>query len=177
MATTKDVIKKPVEKETVAKEETVKIVRKFSANDLIEVRSITQGELLLPGKKSGILYRWSGYGDITEVEYQDLYSLKSTRSQYLYGPLFVIENDDLMEDPKWKDVKKLYEKVYGSEDMNYILNLPLDQFVKVLNNVPAGYLNSIKIAAATAIENGTFDSINKIKKLDEICGTDFMSLI
>ena len=79
---TKTVTKKSTD--TAASAPVAKAVRTFKANDLIPVRSITQGELLLPGKKSGILYTWAAYGDITEVEYQDLYTLKASRSGYIY---------------------------------------------------------------------------------------------
>lgn len=183
MATTKTTSKASAataSKATTAATEVVvekKTARKYEANDLIPVRSITQGELLLPGKKSQILYRWSAYGDITEVEYQDLYSLKSSRSQYIYAPLFVIEDEELLSDARWKDIKNLYENLYDSEDLGEILRLPVNKFKAVLKSVPAGFLNAIKIEIASRIENGTFDSINKIKAVDEICGTDFITLV
>lgn len=163
--------------EAVKTVETKKSIKTYKANDLITVRSITQGELLLPGKKSQILYHWAAYGDIAEVEYQDLYSLKSSRSQYIYGPLFVIEDEELLSDPRWKDVKAIYDKMYDNEDIGAILRLPIAKFRSVLKQAPSGFLNSIKIEVATKIENGTFDSIQKIKAIDEICGTDFISMI
>lgn len=181
MATTKSVIKTAAPKEEIveqkveAKEE--KKTKEFKANDLITVRSVTQGELLLPGKKSEILYRWSAYGDVTEVEYQDLYALKSTRSEYIYGPLFVIEDEDLLENPRWKDVGKIYETMYDNEDLNQILSLPLSQFKATLKQCPKGFLDAIKIEVATRIDNGTFDSLSKIRAIDEICGTDLLTLI
>ena len=94
MATTKKVDLKDVLKTSNVKEVEIKETetpvthkkqsKKYEAHDLILVRSITQGTLLFPGKKSGILYRWESYGDLTEVEYQDLYTLKASRSGYLY---------------------------------------------------------------------------------------------
>lgn len=66
------------------KSEQEKVVRKFEPEDLVLVRSITQGTLLLPGSKSQILYTWEAYGDIVQVEYRDLYTLKASRSGYLY---------------------------------------------------------------------------------------------
>lgn len=151
--------------------------KKFAANDLISVRSVTPGELLLSGRKSGILYRWSAFGDVTEVEYQDLYSLKGSRSAYVYAPLFVIEDTELLEDPKWKDVVALYESMYNTEDIDQILKLPIGKFKAVLRQVPKGFLNTIKIEVATRIENGTFDSIAKIKAVDELCETDLLCLV
>ena len=161
-------------KETVQPKQTVK---KFEADELIEVQSVTQGELLLPGKKSGILYRWSNYGDITEVEYQDLYTLKSSRSDYIYKPMFQILNDELLEDGRWKDVKKLYERMISAGDIYEIMKLPNAQFKQVLMTAPKGIQDAIKIEVASRIENDTMDSISKIKTVDEICGTDLFSIL
>lgn len=153
-----------------------KTVRKFESTDLIKCRSLTQGELLMPGKKSDILYRWGSYNDVTDVEYQDLYSLKASRSEYLMKPLFVIEDDDLLADPRWADLKTMYKKLYKSEDMTAFLKLPLQQFKKALRAAPEGYKNALCIEAATQAEAGTFDEMNKIKAIDEICGTDLKSI-
>lgn len=173
-----------VEKETVLETtikgnivEPKKAVKKFEATELVEVQSVTQGELLLPGKKSDILYRWGNYGDITEVEYQDLYTLKSSHSDYIYKPMFQILNEELLEDARWKDVKELYKKMISSGDIYEIMKLPNAQFKQTLMNAPKGLQDAIKIEVASRIENDTMDSISKIKTVDEICGTDLFSIL
>lgn len=164
---TPDAVTAPVEENKIAK--------KYEATDLISCRSLTQGELLMPGKKSEILYRWSSYGDVTDVEYQDLYSLKASRSDYVYKPLFVIEDEELLSIPMWADLKPLYDSLYSNEDMSKFLDMPLVQFKRALKAAPDGYRRAICIEAATQIAAGTFDSMNKIKAIDEICGTDLKS--
>lgn len=182
MATTKTITKKTSVKteesdSTVEQVKETKTTKKFEPTDLIEVRSITQGELLMPGKKSGILYRWSAFGDITEVEYQDLYTLKASRSNFVYKPLFIIENEELLNDTKWKDVKSLYESMYTTEDINSVFKLTAQQLRRQLKTMPSGLINAILIEASNRIDNGTLDSINKIKAFDEVCGSDLMCLI
>lgn len=170
------------EKEIVIKEPTKTVTkkveeRKYDSGDLIPCRSVTQGELLYPGKKSGELYVWGSYGDITEVEYQDLLSLKLGKSQYIYDPLFVIEDEELISQTKWADVKKLYESMFNADDINEILNLNNAEFKRVLSSVPVGLKNAISKEVSTQIDNGTFDSIQKIRIVDEVCGTDLSCLI
>ena len=63
-----------------------KAARKYAPEDMITCRSLTYGELLMTGKKTKVLYSWANYGDVTDVEYQDLLALKSTRSSYLLKP-------------------------------------------------------------------------------------------
>lgn len=80
-----------------------------------------------------------------------------------------------MTDPRWKDIAALYENMYKTEDLSQILRLPITQFKKALKQSPAGLRDAIKIEVATRIEAGTFDSIAKIKAVDEICGTDLLT--
>ena len=175
MATVKKTATKTQNVETSTE---VKIpARKFGANDLIEVRSITQGELLMPGKKTGILYRWSAFGDITEVEYQDLYTLKASRSSFVYKPHFIIEDEELLANSQWKDVKALYDGMYSTHEIDSVFKMTPQQLKRALPKMPAGLISAILIEASTRIDNGTLDSINKIKAIDEACGSDLMCLI
>lgn len=163
-----------VEQETVAKAAPEKTPRKFAMDDPILCKSVTFGELLLPGKKSQLLYTWANYGDTTEVEFQDLQALRSTRSAYLNAPYFVIEDEELLE--QWPEFKTLYEKV-AAIDVDNLFNLPINQFKKRLREIPVGFKDSIKNIASDKILNGSLDSLTKINALDEILGTDLKLLI
>jgi len=158
----------------IAKKVTKKAPRKFAANDMIVCRSVTYGELLYPAKKSQLLYTWADCGDVTEVEYQDLQALRSLKSVYLNAPMFVIEDEELLE--QWTDLKELYDKI-ASVDVENLFNLPIDKFRAALRNVPVGYRTAIKNAASAKILDGSLDSIQKIKALDEALGTELMFYI
>lgn len=148
--------------------------RKFAQDDMILCKSVTYGELLLPGKKSKLLYIWSNYGDTTEVEFQDLQALRSTRSAYLMNPYFVIEDEELLE--QWPELKNLYDKVVAL-DVDNLFSLPINQFKKKLRDIPIGFKDSIKNIAGEKIRNGSLDSIAKINALDEILGTELKLMI
>lgn len=151
-----------------------KAPKKFSMNDPILCKSVTYGELLLPGTKSKLLYSWANYGDTTEVEFQDLQALRSTKSAYLNAPYFVIGDEDLLE--QWSEFKTLYEKV-AAVDVDSLFNLPINQFKKRLREIPIGFKDSVKNIASDKIRSGALDSIAKINALDEILGTDMKLLI
>lgn len=151
-----------------------KTPRKFEQNDPILCRSVTYGELLYPARKSQLLYSWANYGDTTEVEYQDLQALRSTKSAYLNAPYFVIEDDELLE--QWPELKKLYDKI-AAVDIDKVFNLPLNKFKTTLRNLPVGFRDSIKNIASAKILDGTLDSISKIKAIDEVFNTDLKMLI
>ena len=166
MATKKEVI---VE-EAVEQEVKKPTPRKYAPDDLIPCRSVTYGELLLSAPKSKLMYVWANYNDVTEVEFQDLQALKSTRSNYLFRPRIVIEDEELVE--QWsKDFKDMYSKI-THVDVEEIFDLPLGKFKTALKNAPKGVQQAVKNIAGEKIMNGSLDSLAKIKAIDDILGTD-----
>ena len=163
---------------TVKKTEKVeKELRQFNQHDLILCRSVTAGWLGCSGK-SGQYYIFENFGDQCEIEYQDLFALKQRRSPYLYSPLFVIEDDELLANPRWADIQKFYdEQIYTMDDINEVLNVPIGQFDKALKSLPKGLAKSLQVEVAKRIEDGSFDSLRKIKVIDEVFGTDFRSIL
>ena len=147
--------------------------RTFSPTDEIICRSITHGELVLEGRKTKMLYTWANDGDIAHVEYQDLQALQSMKSRFLTEPLFIIEDDDLIQ--KW-NLGQLYSKI-EYEDLDKLLKLTPAQLKSKLKTAPDGIKKSVKSAAAAKILNGELDSLSRIKVIDEILGTDLISMI
>lgn len=172
MASKKDTVINEIEEvvEQEPKKDTVKSQRKYAPDELITCRSITFGELLLTGAKSRLLYSWANYGDTTEVEYQDLQALKSTRSSYLFKPRFIIEDEELAA--QWgKDFTDMYKNIVDV-DVEDMFKLPVAQFKAKLKKAPRGVQQAVKNIAGEKILNGSLDSLAKIKAIDEILGTD-----
>ena len=182
--------KKDINEETiieeVAVEETVKAepqkktspkknVRKFDPTETIPCRSVCYGELILEGYKTKMLYTWANYGDHADVEYQDLQALQSRKSAFLTKPLFIIEDEDLVE--QWAFMlKPIYDKI-DEADLEQLLKLTPSQLKKKLKGLPEGFKESVKTMAAAKIVSGELDSLNRIKAIDEVLGTELMSMI
>lgn len=170
-----DVVESAEVKETETKRSEPKKVRKYAPSDMIPCRSVTYGELLLPGPKTKLLYTWSNYDDVTEVEFQDLQALKSTRSTYLFKPRFLIEDEELIE--QWKgDFGKMYEEITNT-DVEAIFKLSASQIKSKLKKAPSGIQQAVKNIAGEKIMNGTLDSLAKIKAIDEVLGTQLKMYI
>lgn len=170
MATKKEIVSEETEVVQTAKTEPKKAPRKYAPDELITCRSITYGELLLTGTKSKLLYSWANYGDTTEVEYQDLQALKSTRSSYLFKPRIVIEDEELAE--QWgKDFGDMYKNIVDV-DVEDLFKLSVSQFKSKLKKAPKGVQQAVKNIAGEKILNGSLDSLAKIKAIDEVLGTD-----
>lgn len=181
MATKKEIVSEDIEIIEVEevkqepKKAPAKTPRKYAPDELITCRSLTYGELLLTGTKSKLLYSWANYGDTTEVEYQDLQALKSTRSSYLFKPRFVIEDEELAE--QWsKDLGDMYKTIV-EVDVEDLFKLPLNQFKSKLKKAPKGVQQAVKNIAGEKILNGSLDSLAKIKAIDDILGTDLLLYI
>lgn len=167
-----------VEKETKTTTAPVKSTKvTIDPNELIACRSIVVGKLLLIGKKTKIQYRWEDNGDIQFMEYQDLLAEMITNSTAVYAPYIMIEDDRILDDFRWKKINNLYDRIAGNEDIESLFDLPIERFKAILADAPRGLQRAIQNTVATKIANGTFDSIQKLQAVDEICHTDFACLI
>ena len=164
---------KPVEPKAV----TEKKPKKFQPDDMIQCRSNTVGLLLYNGHKSKLPYQFSNIGDVSYIAYEDILAAFMVNSQYIFKPLFIIEDEDVLADPRFAQVKRLYESLYDAGDIEQILNMSPTQFRNVLMNAPVGLKNVVRDKVGGMITSGEFDSIKKIEIIDSLCGTDFKSLV
>ena len=180
MATTK---KSTVETEEII--ETVEEVKptpkkvakavKHDPNEYIPCRSVRFGELILIGPKTRTPYRWANEGDIAEVEFQDLMSWKALRHKYLFEPMIIIEDEDIVEE--WNaDLGKLYADLQYI-DVKALFKLPQRQFVAQLKKLPIGMKATVQNMAYTMIQDGTLYDLRIIKAIDEALGTELIMMI
>lgn len=158
--------------ETVDAPVEVKEPKKFKDTDAIECVSIVAGELGMIGIKSNINYRWSGRGDKTEVEYQDLVAAIRSGKKHISEPYFIIKDNDFLA--QFPQIDKIYASMYSYNDLRDVFKLDASKMRSVIKNLPSGAKESIKNIASSMISKGQLDSIQKIKVLDEIFDTKFM---
>lgn len=148
---------------------------KHDPNEYIPCRSVRFGELILIGPKTHAPYRWANEGDIAEVEYQDLMSWKALRHKYLFEPMIIIEDDDIVEE--WSaDLGKLYAEIQDI-DVKALFKLPHRQFVAQLKKLPAGMKSTIQNMAYSMIQDRTLYDLRIIDSIDEILGTELKLMI
>ena len=148
---------------------------KHDPNELILCRSVRFGELRLIGPKTHMPYSWANEGDVREVEYQDLVSWKALGSRYLFEPMIIIEDEDIVEE--WKaDLGKLYEGLQEI-DLKAMFKLPERQFIAQLKKLPEGMKPTVQNMAYTMIQDRTIDSLRVIDAIDEILGTELKMML
>ena len=150
---------------------------KFTDKDLIPCKSVTSGGLSFIGT-SGNKYRWENYGIIEYVEYGDLRreAQSANPTNYLYYPRFVVVDPEFVE--QFPKLEEFYSQFYNNNgDFENILNLPKEQMKEAIDKLPKGCKECIKGIIATQIDEGSLDSVAKIKMLDEIFGTNMLLMI
>lgn len=161
----------PKTEEDVIQEKKVE-KKKFVATDLIPCVSITPGEMFFEGAKTKTLYTWPDADAVEELEYQDLAYAARSKDRMMYKPRYIVlDKDFLAEFPRLDEV---YAGLYSIKDLESILNLSPSQMEKEISILPDGAKDALKTIIATKIANGTFDSVKRIQKLDEIFGTKML---
>ena len=150
--------------------ETSKPKKKFDQSDGIICRSITQGGLYMEGAKTKILYEWNDYGDESEVEYRDLVAEIRSKSQFVFRPCFIIEDEDFIKE--FPQLERFYKEKYTIKDLRGILAMDATEMIETIKTLPKGAADSLKSIAAQQVSTGQLDSVKKIKALDEYFGTD-----
>ena len=182
MANTK---KSAVETDEIIETETVEEVKptpkkvakviKHEPGEYIICRSVKFGELILIGPKTRTPYRWLNEGDVAEVEYQDLLSWKAQRHKYLFEPMIIIEDEELVEE--WNtELGKLYSELQNI-DIKALFKLPQRQFVAQLKKLNPGMKSTVQNMAYAMIQDGTLYDLRIIKAIDETLGTELMMMI
>ena len=161
---------KPVEEAAVETKKSTE--RKFKDSDLLPCLSITGGELFVIGEKSNTLYVWSGEGDVVDVEYRDIVAAMRGGKTYIYNPNFIVQDDDFVKQNK--DIAKLYESLWTAQNLRDILALSPTDMRHCVEKLPNGAKESLKSIAMSAVNDGSLDSIKKVKILDDIFHTDMM---
>lgn len=155
----------------------VNVSRTYAKDDTIPCRSVNAGYMCFSGPRSHQAYPFGDMGDVNYLEFQDLNSMLAVRDKILFEPFIVVEDEELLQDVRWAEVKALYDKIYNYQTARDILNLSNDQFKNEFPKLPLGLKNAVKSEVVRLIDNGGFDSIGKIRVIDEVCGTSIGALM
>ena len=158
--------------ETETKVETKPKKKEFKNDDMIPCLSIMEGKLVLVGARTGDVYRWLNIGDVVEVAYNDLIADVRSHGSHTYAPWLIIQDEDFLA--QHPEINDLYAGMYTVQDIEKVLSMPANQMKAYIEKMPLGAQDSLKNIAIARIESGDFDSIQRIKALDEFFGTNLL---
>lgn len=163
-----------VKEAPVNTETSKKVVKKFNPDDMILCQSICVGQTFVKGFKSGTIYTFEALGAEEYIEYKDLVAAVRSKDNILFKPFIIVLDEDFINEQK--TLKSFYENMYTPEDFEEFFRLKPNQMVEALNNMPVGIRETIKSMAVGKIQDGVFDSVARIKALDDYFGTKMMLL-
>jgi hypothetical protein len=102
-------------------------------------------------------------------------SWKALRHKYLFEPMIIIEDEDIVEE--WSaDLGKLYAELQDI-DVKALFKLPQRQFIAKLKKLPAGMKTTVQNMAYTMIQDRTLYDLRIIDAIDEVLGTELKMMI
>ena len=175
-ATKKAAPKKSADKD-VEKSTSVEAPRKYEPNDIVMCHSVFPGRFLFTGPKTKIVYPFEACGDENPVEYQDLLAAMMSKKKSIMAPYIVVDDEELLEDIRWKQVKKVYDSMFAIKDMDKFLSMPFATFKKTFDKLPAGIKKNVMLEISTRVRDGEFSEMNKIRLVDEACNSNIAVLL
>lgn len=154
------------------KPESVIEKKQFKDDDKIQCMSITAGKYVFVGDKSGEVYRWISDGDVADVRYSDLVAAVRAKKPIIFKPRVVIEDEDFIAE--YPAIQKLYDSLYSPDDLFAICQMEPSDIRRIVPQLPDGVKESLKTIAVKAIDDGKLDSVQRVRVLDQIFGTDML---
>ena len=150
--------KTPVEQPVVSTAE-------ITNETMVECRSGVSGNLIYKSSLNpGYVVEWSGLGEIQEMEYRELVSMRGNQRR------FFEENWILIDDPaviKKLGVERYYKNSLTSDDFEDVFTMSADDIKEIVPTLPGGTKDAIASEAKKKIESGELDSRSAIKALED----------
>lgn len=151
--------------------------KKFDLDTLVRCKSVRQNELFYVAT-TGARYVWNGFGDIRELPYQEIVSMRASRSPFLYEPWLIIEDEDLLKKSEFKtDFEELYKLYAEFDNPKEFFEQPASVIRERLAGIPNGLRDLIVYNAASYIEDGSLDRMSVVNALDDLFGTNLKMLM
>ena len=182
-----EVVTEEVAKKTSTKKAPVKkveeqvedkpVVKKYAPDDTIMCHSVFPGKFFFSGPKTHIVYPFEACGDENPVEYQDLLAAMMSKKKSIMAPYIVIDDEELLEDFRWKQVKQIYDSMFAINNMDEFLSLPFDEFEIAFEKLPIGVKRNVMLEISTRVREGSFSEMRKIRTVDKACSSNIAVLL
>lgn len=177
---TKTTTKKATTKETKTNEPKQKERLVLDNNVILNVQSTTFGKLVYVNTQTGDKVVWEHENEIQQVTAGNLREMKSRQPGFFKNYwIRIIGIEDIDETYQDRTIEEIYKALtlqqYYENSMMDIEDLILnhtDEIPTYLNKMGKSFKTSLIIRCNDMIESGKLDAFSKIKKMEEILGTE-----
>lgn len=163
--TTKTAVSKTTTAKTIAEPFAVSPAAEITNDTMIECRSGTAGNLIYKSSLNpGYTVEWEDFGDIQEIEYRELVSMRANQRR------FFEDNWILIDDPaviKKLGVGRYYQNSLTTDDFEDVFNMSAEEIKEIVPTLPGGTKDAIASEAKKKINSGELDSRSAIKALED----------
>lgn len=157
--------------DSLEKSEKKKSKVEIPSNTIIPVKSGVHGILTYSSKKTyGYIVDWDDYGSVEFLEYGELLSMRNTqRSFFENNWIFIEDTEDFTAEEIYRAlaIDKFYSNIITGNDLDALFVMSPDDIKKTVSILSNGVKQNIAAVAKSKIESGEFDSINRIKALEQ----------
>ena len=162
-ATTKAAATKATTAKTTV-EQPVVSTAEITNETMVECRSGVSGNLIYKSSLNpGYVVEWSGLGEIQEMEYRELVSMRGNQRRFF-------EENWILIDPaviKKLGVGRYYQNSLSTDDFEDVFNMSADEIKEIVPTLPGGTKDAIASEAKKKIDSGELDSRSAIKALED----------
>lgn len=177
---TKTTTKKATTKETKTNEPKQRERLVLDNNVILNVQSTTFGKLVYVNTQTGDKVVWEHENEIQQVTAGNLREMKSRQPGFFKNYwIRIIGIEDIDETYQDRTIEEIYKALtlqqYYENSMMDIEDLILnhtDEIPTYLNKIGKSFKTSLIIRCNDMIESGKLDAFSKIKKMEEILGTE-----
>lgn len=172
---------KDVAEEKVAEKEVEKTPTKparakrieIDKNELIVCRSTVSGRLIYKTSENQKIV-WAEYNAEQELEMGELIRMKGAHPKFLNDILLVVDDEEAAE---YLGLNKLYDELFEADDLDSLLTKENAELKEILSKLPKGLKKTISTHARKLVEEGTLDSLGKIRLIEQELGVDLQMFI
>lgn len=138
-------------------------------NMLVPVMNNTTSRVIYQSRKTGAEFVWTEYGQVDEIELQELVQMRNVHPRYLRDPWLIVLDEEVVQ---YLGLGDLYENIMTPDELEGFLNLPVDKFEDAVQQMPYGMKQLVISTVMERLQNGTFDSMSKVRFLEKTYGIE-----
>lgn len=166
------------------KDDTKKKRIMFDDSAIILVKSNTFGHLIYINPRTGDRTDWMHFGDEQPITMGDLRAMRGTQNAFFSDNMIIVSgvNDDRYPDAGPSDVydalmvSKYYKYLVDPDNFNSLFNMNESEIKERVHSMSQNARMNLVIALNTSIQNGTLDSVKKIRLFEELLGCELTDL-
>lgn len=145
---------------------------KIDPTEQIEVRNNTVGRLVYSSPRMmGYTIVWDSHGDVQLMDFAEVQTMKNAHKRFFQDNWITIDDPDVIQA---LGISNLYKNAVNGNDIKALFEMNPNVIRKRVAAMNDGMKSTVRSAAKLAIDNGTLDSVQRIRVLEEALDCSLM---